>query len=70
MAVDDLYKPKREEPDQCLLPMRMYGIMTTINYDDIPNSQTAEAIVQGRNILDAGTGQFESPEELFNALGI
>ena len=50
--------------------MRMYGIMTTINYADIPNAQTAEAIVQGRNILDAGTGQFESPEELFNALGI
>ena len=44
--------------------------MTTINYDDIPNAQTEEAIVQGRNILDASTEQFESPDELFKALGI
>ena len=50
--------------------MRMYCIVTTINYDDIPNAQTEEAIAQGRKGLEAGTGQFESPEELFNALGI
>ena len=53
--------------------VREHRIPINLSYDDVPNAQTAEAIVQGlqgRKILEGDTGQFESPEELSNALGI
>ena len=50
--------------------VREHRIPINLSYDDVPNAQTAEAIVQGRKILEADIGQFESPEELSNALGI
>jgi DNA-damage-inducible protein J len=37
---------------------------------DVPNTETVEAIKEGKEIIEKGSARFESVDDMFNDLGI